>query len=62
MECNQKIVIGNKMKELRGEILEITEAKKLFVEKPMLLGLMEAAIMRNQDEILILHLDYNLVD
>ena len=61
MECNQKIVIAKKMQKLREEILEITEAKKLFTNSPHLLALLEGAVMRNQEEILVLHFNYSML-
>lgn len=62
MECNQKIVIANKMKKLRDEILDITKEKERFVDSPAALRVLEGFILRKQSSITLLHLEYNLID
>lgn len=62
MECNQKIVIANKMKGLRESIADLTTEKERYVDSIEVLRILEGIILRKQNKLLMLHLNYNMID
>jgi len=61
-ECNQKIIIANKLKNLREEILRLTKEKENFVDDPEVLKFLEINIRRRQTKIMALHFEYNMAN
>lgn len=62
MECNQKIVIANKMKGLRESIADLTTEKERYIDSVEVLRILEGIILRKQNRLLVLHIDYNMID
>ena len=62
MKCNQKIVIAKKMQELRESIADLTTEKERHVDSIEVLRILEGIILRKQNKLLGLHIDYNMVD
>jgi hypothetical protein len=50
------------MKGLRESIADLTTEKERYIDSVEVLRILEGIILRKQNRLLVLHIDYNMID